>query len=315
MRGGTVRPLTDIVVCDGVAPHVVASETHHGMGSRSVDQWQLGDGVWLMRAQYRALAVRNPQTRPAARAGRLISMAVLEPGDWSLTVEGLPVEKKSDQPTLVLVDQSRAFDFRGHTSGSAVVVHATHERLTMSIETVHHGIARLGSELPLYSLLANHIRQLGAIAESAENMLPDLTVSTLPLMRSLILSAADASPHPEPSRVLVEAIERYIERNLDDPGLSAGTIAAAHTMSTRQLYKVWPAVNGSLAGFIKRARLERARGALLSDPDVSIATVARRHGFPHATHFTRCFRRTYGVSPSQWRRPETSGRTPVVRAP
>lgn len=293
--------MSDTPTCAGVAPHLTISTTHRGLDSRTTRSWTLGNGSTLMHLRYHALAVSNARHRNTDPRHRLLSMAVLAPGHWTLTGTTTPPQQK-DRPALVILDQSDPFDFRDHGSGSATILHTTYPRLTLSPETVHRGLHKLTADLPLYPLMLNHLQQLGVIATTAGNVLPDLSASTMSLMRSLLLSAADSSPTTDPTATLVLTITSYIDEHLYAPELSADSIATAHNISPRQLYKIWPDTHGSLSGYIINRRLEQARSTLLTHPSLSIAAIAHQHGFAQPTHFTHRFRRTYGVSPSQWRR-------------
>jgi transcriptional regulator GlxA family with amidase domain len=103
----------------------------------------------------------------------------------------------------------------------------------------------------------------------------------------------------------------YIDARLADPGLSAGQIAAAHSLSLRQLYRVWSRSDHGvpLADWILRRRLERARGQLTDcDPvQLTIAAIARRNGFANASHFARQFRQAFETTPREWRRISREG--------
>jgi AraC-like DNA-binding protein len=280
----------------------MVSETHRGAGDTSVDHWPLGDGTWLMRVRYRGLSVSSARDHRTESSARLITVVVLTPGDWSLTRHGIPVAHRPGESTLTALDQSSAFDFRGPGTGSAIALHLTHARLTLSIETIHQGIEHLHPSLPLYPLVQNHLQQLGVIAAGAPSILPELASSTSALVRALLISAADTAPVTDSTDSLVNTIERYIDTNLDSLELTADTIAAAHNISPRQLYKIWPATNGTLAGHITIRRLERARVTLLTHRHLTVAAVARRHGFTQPTHFTHRFRDVFGTTPTQWRR-------------
>ncbi|UGT62650.1 AraC family transcriptional regulator [Nocardia asteroides] len=288
--------------CPGLAAHVTVSATHRGRGDTTAEHHGLGDGAWLTRLRYAGLAAGSPREHPSDPSSRIISIAVLAPGEWALTSRGTAVSADPEQATLIALDQSAPFDFRGHGSGSAVAVHIGHARLTLSIETVHRGLDHLHPGLALYPLVRNHIEQLGAVAAGAPGLLPALGATTIALVRSLLISAADVAQGELPGRTPIAAIERYIADHLDEPGLGAERIAAAHSISARQLYKIWPAANGPLAGYITARRLERARITLRTQPHLSIAAVARRHGFAHPTHFSHRFRAAFGCSPSVWRR-------------
>jgi len=58
----------------------------------------------------------------------------------------------------------------------------------------------------------------------------------------------------------------------------------------------------SVGATLRRLRLERARSALVRDPDRALADVAFQAGFADQSHFTRHFRRLFGVTPGQYRR-------------
>ncbi|TCK00922.1 helix-turn-helix domain-containing protein [Nocardia alba] len=288
--------------CLGVAAHVKLS--NHGSDPVTVDHWRMGDGTWLMCGRYETFAVSARRDHRADPASRLITIAVIATGDWTLTRTGAHAPPPPGEPALIAVDQSRAFDFRAHGGGSAVAVHLTQSRLTLSIETIRRGLDHLDPRLPLYPLVRDHLEQLGTVATTAERLLPELETSTVALIRSLLLNAADSAPAVDQPAAVVAAIERYIACHLDDPGLHANAIAGAHNISTRQLYKIWP--HSPLADYIIVRRLERARTTLITHPHLTIAAIGRRHGFTDPTHFTHRFRATFGVAPSHWRRAQNS---------
>ncbi|HEY9313126.1 AraC family transcriptional regulator [Williamsia sp.] len=286
----------------GVDPALVITETHRGRGRTAVDTWVLADGCWLMNVRYQALAVSCPRTRRSDPSARLLTLAAVDPGDWSLLRGGRLAERPSDGRTLLGVDQSTAFDFRGHGGGSAVAVHIMHARLTLSVETVRRGLENLHPGLPMYPLVLHHLQHLGNLTTTSPQMFGNLGMVTIGLVRSLLISSADDVRSVRAAGDLVTRIERYIDEHIDHHDLGADTISAAHNISVRQLYKIWPAEHGSLTGHIASRRLGQARTSLLTHQHLSIAAIAQKHGFTHATHFTQRFRAAYGVTPSGWRR-------------
>ncbi|MBM9503308.1 helix-turn-helix domain-containing protein [Actinacidiphila acididurans] len=99
-------------------------------------------------------------------------------------------------------------------------------------------------------------------------------------------------------------VEAFIRAHLAEPDLSAESIAAAHHMSVRQLYRLLQYRDITVAAYIRRQRLEHCRRDL-SDPALSrlpVHSVAARWGFPHHAHFSRAFRSAYGQSPREYRR-------------
>jgi AraC-like DNA-binding protein len=105
-------------------------------------------------------------------------------------------------------------------------------------------------------------------------------------------------------RALILRVHAFIEDQLADPELSPLTIAAAHHVSVRSLYKLFEGEPASVAGLIRQRRLERCRRDLL-DPslgDVPVSAIAARQGLTNAAHFSRAFRAEYGASPVEYRR-------------
>ncbi|HEY1322858.1 MAG TPA: helix-turn-helix domain-containing protein [Streptosporangiaceae bacterium] len=114
----------------------------------------------------------------------------------------------------------------------------------------------------------------------------------------------DGLPSESQERTLLLRIHAFIEQHLGDTGLEPAIIAAAHHVSLRNLYRLFEAEDTTVAGWIRRRRLERCRRDL-ADPAlraVPVSAVAARWGLPDSAHFSRLFRRTYGVPPAEYRR-------------
>jgi AraC-like DNA-binding protein len=111
-------------------------------------------------------------------------------------------------------------------------------------------------------------------------------------------------PDDIPERALILRVHAFIENQLTDPELTPVSIARAHHVSLRSLYKLFEGERTSVAGRIKERRLERCRRDLL-DPslaDVPVSAIAARWGLTNAAHFSRAFRAAYGASPVEYRR-------------
>jgi AraC-like DNA-binding protein len=95
-----------------------------------------------------------------------------------------------------------------------------------------------------------------------------------------------------------------IEAMLGDPNLSLAMVAQAEGVSTRYLQKLFTEAGNSFSHFLRTRRLERCRGDLISPrhADLSISEICFRWGFNGSAHFSRVFRKEYGVSPRDYRR-------------
>jgi AraC-like DNA-binding protein len=128
--------------------------------------------------------------------------------------------------------------------------------------------------------------------------------ATTQLVRALLTSAADDdNGSPAMADVLFSRITWYLHRHLRDPALGPAQIAAAHNVSVRYLYKLFADHHRSLEQWLITERLKGA-ARQLNDPaskHLPIAVIAASWGFDDATHFTRRFRQSYGMSPREWR--------------
>lgn len=131
-----------------------------------------------------------------------------------------------------------------------------------------------------------------------------------------LVSAALAERLDEPDVVSAESQERtlvlriraFIEQNLADVGLDPAALAAAHNVSLRHLHRLFEDEQTSVAAWIRHRRLERSRADLV-DPTLGhrpVSAVGARWGLTDPAHFSRLFRRTYGLSPSEYRRAQVT---------
>jgi len=143
------------------------------------------------------------------------------------------------------------------------------------------GLCARDSELPpdLSGRLEQHVLELTATA----------------LLGRDTVSAAGVSQ--------LDRIKAHILAHLDDAELSPRAIAEAHGISLRRLYELFEAEEQQVARFVQLQRLDRIRREL-ADPlmkGLPITTIALRRGFKDFSHFSRAFRRQFGVSPGAYR--------------
>lgn len=166
---------------------------------------------------------------------------------------------------------------------------------------------RLAGDSGLGSLISPLMRGLGAgmqdggvvIATHLGDAVLDLVNAAFAQQLSLPLPDGSPAGH----RLLVSQVHQFIEQNLQDPGLTSSSIAAAHFVSVRHLQKVFEAEGESVSAVLRTRRLERCRRDL-ADPHaahLAIALIGARWGFTDAAHFSRLFKSTFGCSPREYR--------------
>jgi AraC family transcriptional regulator len=99
----------------------------------------------------------------------------------------------------------------------------------------------------------------------------------------------------------------HIVGHLDQP-LRLRDLARVALLSPFHFHRVFQALVGSTpADFVQRLRLEKALGILSHPRPPSLTAIALACGFSSSSHFSRCFKRRFGVPPSSfdvdaWRR-------------
>ena len=98
----------------------------------------------------------------------------------------------------------------------------------------------------------------------------------------------------------IALMKDWIEQRLRLGDITALSIAAAHGMSVRGVYRVFEEAGETVGAFVRARRLARARRDLAAGAG-SIADIAVRWGFSDPSHFARAFRAEYGCAPRDYR--------------
>jgi AraC-like DNA-binding protein len=157
------------------------------------------------------------------------------------------------------------------------------------------------------ALVSSLARQLpGTLDDYGEAAGARVGAAVLDLLTGALAARLDRVQEVPPEtrqRALLLRIRAFIEQRLGDPELSPRTVAAAHYISIRYLYKLFETQEATVAGWIRQRRLERCRRDLL-DPtlrDWPVSVIAARWGLTDPAHFSRTFRAAYGLPPAEYR--------------
>lgn len=215
--------------------------------------------------------------------------AVLQPGD------------------LTVYDTSRPYSLTFESAANTLVVMVPHERLGSAAADVAELVATRLGEGGLADIV---VPVLAGLAQRLP--VPDpatghrLVGHAVDLLQTLCDDDARRRLGPQAGqrRVGLRRVMEYIEERLGDADLTPQSIAEAHYISVRSLYKLFDASGTTVAAFIRARRLARAEAELI-DPALRalpVGRIAARCGLPDPAHFSRLFRTTYGVSPTDLRR-------------
>ncbi|MCZ7423281.1 MULTISPECIES: AraC family transcriptional regulator [unclassified Micromonospora] len=123
---------------------------------------------------------------------------------------------------------------------------------------------------------------------------------TLLLVAAARLPTAVADQLRSAEEPLLAAVFDVIERRYREP-ISLADVAAELALTAGHLTTVVRRRTGrTVQQWLAQRRMQQAR-LLLTDTDLTVATISRRAGYPDVSYFIKRFRAEHGVTPSQWR--------------
>jgi AraC family transcriptional regulator, positive regulator of tynA and feaB len=162
------------------------------------------------------------------------------------------------------------------------------DRLSGQRFSARTGVGRLAADM-----IHSTFDELPTISPTCED---DLAASLLNVM---FLSLPSEAAHT--SEAVRYRIECYIRDRIRDPDLTIDDIANALRCSKRYLHMAFAASGRSIADHIWTTRLDGCRDDLAHRSDRSISEIAFAWGFSSSAHFSRAFRKRFGVTPSAFR--------------
>jgi len=159
---------------------------------------------------------------------------------------------------------------------------------------------RLSADSNLARLLGSYLSTLTAVTRN-DNTPFDAIDVTLELLGAAF-RAQRRSSTIAPRDQLFARISGYIEARLKDANLSPKKIAEDNGISVRYLYTLFSGQGMTVSGWVQRRRLLRCRAELDgADTGASITEIAYRWGLNDSAHFSRLFKASFGMSPTQYR--------------
>lgn len=209
-----------------------------------------------------------------------------------------------------LYDTSRPHHGWRDADGRARLLMVT---LPRALVPVHPDAVRelTGVRIPGTDGVAALVRQMAdgladgvaACAPSDGARLAGITADLVAVLLAHRLDPSAATAADARQRTLMVRIQAFIDQRLADRQLSPAQIAAAHHIGVRTLHRLFADHGLTVAGWIRRRRLEACRRDL-ADPRFAaqyIDTVARRWAFTDGAHLSKAFKSAYGISPAEWR--------------
>jgi AraC family transcriptional regulator, positive regulator of tynA and feaB len=284
-------------------PQSVTYETDGPVRHR-MDLFSLGPGAHLLRNTGTGLRILRGPGHVRMGAPEQLAVFIQTFGYGLLSADGDHFITGTGR--LGMLDTTRPYSYRQPGDSKHKVLLIDSSQLGLPMDVIRSAAPSLGAS-PLYELVQAHFARL---YEQPAELPPDAAAmlgrATVQLVRALIATAADDVRQYEALHAtLFLRITMYIDAHLHDRELNTDRIAAAHHISSRQLYNLWARAGYDLtpSQWIIQRRLERARNQLTDlDPQLtSVAAIAHGCGFRNMSHFSRRFREAYGISAREWR--------------
>jgi AraC-like DNA-binding protein len=213
-----------------------------------------------------------------------------------LEVDGQQVRLQPDQ--LFVLDIARPYCMQ-LTPGDVIVL-TVPRALIVRRSTPLHGLMLDGHMSKVFAqVLSSLFNRINTLTLYELNHAAQATAALLLGMLAGESNDADAVWSDTDSSVM-EKIKRYVDDNLQMPGLNQESICKQLGLSRSTLYRLF-SEQGGVACYIRRCRLIRARTALIASPTTSrrISAIAYRCGFSSDTQFSRTFKSYFGYTPRE----------------
>ncbi len=249
---------------------------------------------------------RSGELRPADYF--LVSLQI---GGGARLIQGQrEVEVGEGAGAVGLVDVARPFELSFPAEVERIFLFVPHAALRGRAPWLERADpASMGHDSPAARIMAEYMRLLGdpegSLNDRAALALLDGFMGTL-AVASALQRARLAGPGGADLRL--EAVKAYMRCHLAAPALSPRSVAQAFGLSPRTVHKLFERAETTFSQWLLAQRLEACATALdAAAPDARISDAALASGFGDISHFNRCFKARFGMTPRQWRRRETGG--------
>lgn len=180
------------------------------------------------------------------------------------------------------------------------------EALVPHLHQSHGFVLRSGANR---ELLTAHLQSMRAVADSiSASQARSIGDATVQLVGSCLTEAPRSGARASAAGVSLAQVREAIEQRLEQPELGPQLLMQDLGISRPTLYRLFEPLGGVKA-YIQERRLRHA-WHVIADPKVTnvrVKQLSYNLGYSHPSAFSRAFRKTFGVSPSEVRKRMLSG--------
>lgn len=299
---GTALTTTDFSVFSSAANSsfvpLELERTHSGPFHATLRKGSVAD-VHISEVAAHGHTVRRSSALLDQTERKLFKLTLMLEGRGVLTQDNREIELGPGDVGVYDSDRPYHLDFRGEYR--TLVLMVPQRLLDVPQQSVRELAAQRFETATVTSAPAiAFLRHLGENLEQFDGASGvRLARTAMDLVTTMLMAELTAgSDSFDSRRLLLHRIFGYISDNLERPDLGPGSIAVAHSISTRQVHSLFKAHGISVSAWIRARRLERCRRELIDPLSAGrqVAEIASRWGFADPAHFSRTFRAAYGAS-------------------
>jgi AraC-like DNA-binding protein len=195
------------------------------------------------------------------------------------------------------------FEFRERLSQRTVVLplEALEELAGNRVKAINRSL--FIEDSPASQLFRTYVATLSAIDQPIPTGMVTATRNALLELLVGVLRAEAAEAVPGSLEMLRQSIDFWIDRQLsggNSVNLNLSNAAAAHNVSIRTVHRAYANTDNTFRATVRAKRFNRARRDLADTTD-TVQAIAVRWGYADASHFCRCFKETYDITPTDFR--------------
>lgn len=226
-------------------------------------------------------------------------LSYMESGVGFLEQNGKSVAQNSGD--IVLYDAARPFKY-SIIPQSFYIMRIPRELLLHRTAAAERLVATsLGVGTGFRTVLGSLIKEVSgsSVLSTVPSAGPRATSSILDLLSCVI----DLHEGSQASQTVTEALYKracaYVQQHIEDPELSVESVARFERISPRTVARAFAAHGTSPMRYIWHKRLEASYCALAQGSVRKVSEAAMNYGFSDFSHFSRAFKKTFGVSPQR----------------